>query len=75
MFGTPAFHPCAAKSLISDPVNIQEYLKFRTSELPLDVRIRAANYIRFKETKSTFEIEGEGDKTTSSHPHLIAILS
>ena len=63
MFGTKSFHPLALKSLISDSTKIKEYLDSRTSELPLSVKERAANYIRYKETKSTFEIEGESSKS------------
>ena len=59
MFGTKDYHPVAAKSLISDSAQIKNYLDSRTSELPLSIKERAANYIRYKETKSTFEIEGE----------------
>ncbi len=63
MFGTKSFHPLALKSLISDSTKIKEYLDSRTSELPLSVKERAANFIRYKETKFTFEIEGEASKS------------
>jgi hypothetical protein len=63
MFGTKNFHPLALQSFISDSTKIKEYLDSRTSELPLSVKERAADYIRYKETKSTFEIEGEASKS------------
>jgi hypothetical protein len=67
MFGTKSFHPLALKSLISDSTKIKEYLDSRTSALPLSVKERAANFIRYKETKSTFEIEGEASKSRYYH--------
>ena len=64
MFGTKDFHPVALKSLISDSAQIKEYLNSRTSEFSLSIKERAANYIRYVETKSTFEIEDESGKST-----------
>lgn len=67
MFGTKPFHPLALKSLISDTPKVKEYLDSRTSELPLNLRERAANFIRYRETKYTFEIEGEASKSRYFH--------
>jgi len=64
MFGTKDFHRVALKSLIPDSAQIKEYLNSRTSEFSLCIKERAANYIIYAETKSTFEIEDESGKST-----------
>jgi hypothetical protein len=56
------FHPFARRSLLGTTTSVKEALKRRTSELSLDVRRRAASYMRYKETQSIFAIEQEGEK-------------
>ena len=66
LFGTREFHPFARKSLIGNTMSVKRALESRTSELPMDIRQRAASYMRYKETLSSFEIEEEGDKVSEA---------
>jgi hypothetical protein len=42
---------------------IKEALESRTAQMSAETRTRAASYMRYKETQSSFEIEEEADKT------------
>ena len=66
LFGTREFHPFARKSLIGNTIWVRKALEIRTSELSMNTRQRAASYMRYKETLSSFEIEDEVDKVSEA---------
>jgi Fic/DOC family len=66
MLGSSRFHPFARRSLLGTTTSVKESLESRTSEMCLDARRRAASYMRYKETQSTFAIEQEGEKVNEA---------
>ena len=62
MLGNKDYHPFALRSLKGTTQSVKYSLAERTSELSYEVRKRAASYMMFKETQSSFEIEKESEK-------------
>ena len=62
MLGNDDYHAFALRSLKGTTESVKFLLAERTSELSYEVRNRAASYMMFKETQSSFDIENESEK-------------